>query len=161
MKDASPSDRLTRRSRFTRPRQGSTATAAEHEGLNVSSLIDVAFLLLIFFLVTSTLRATEADLNTYLPPGEGGPADPALAVAVTVRADGAVLWGGELASAPEDQQMAGFRGRLRDHIEVAEAMRQRPVFVLGVDDEAKHQRLVDVLNAFAHERVTDLVLRQD
>lgn len=160
MNDANPTHRPSR-ARSTRPRQGVAATAAEHEGLNVSSLIDVAFLLLIFFLVTSTLRATEADLTTRLPTGEEGAAEPTLAVVVSVRADGAVLWGDELASGPDDRHMGGFRGRLSDHIEVAAAMQQRPVFVLDVDEEALHQRLVDVLNAFAHEQVTDLVMRQD
>ena len=35
--------------------------------LDISSLVDVAFLLLIYFLVTSTLRPDETDLSIVLP----------------------------------------------------------------------------------------------
>ena len=39
----------------------------EEPVLDISPLIDVAFLLLIYFLVTTTLQKSEADLSLVLP----------------------------------------------------------------------------------------------
>ena len=44
--------------------------------LDMSSLIDVSFLLLIYFLVTSTLDPKEADLGMKLPTTETSAANP-------------------------------------------------------------------------------------
>ena len=40
---------------------------AKDPELDISSLVDVAFLLLIYFLVTSTLKKDETDLSIILP----------------------------------------------------------------------------------------------
>lgn len=62
----------------------------EEPSLDISSLIDVSFLLLIYFLVTSTLEPRESDLSMELPTDTGKASnikiDP-LKVRVTVLGD--------------------------------------------------------------------------
>ena len=43
----------------------------EEPALDISSLIDVCFLLLIYFLVTSTIKPRESDLGLQLPGFDG------------------------------------------------------------------------------------------
>ena len=43
----------------------------EEPALDMSSLIDVSFLLLIYFLVTSTLEPRESDLSMEMPTDSG------------------------------------------------------------------------------------------
>ncbi|QQL43946.1 biopolymer transporter ExbD [Sulfuriroseicoccus oceanibius] len=54
-----------------RERKSPKLATAQEPGLDISSLIDVSFLLLIYFLVTTTLKPKEVDLGFRLP-GEGG-----------------------------------------------------------------------------------------
>ena len=64
--------------------------------LDISSLVDVAFLLLIYFLVTSTLRPDETDLSIVLPsqvPNENPlDIDP---IAIVIGPDGNVTYNEE------------------------------------------------------------------
>ena len=51
------------------------APKEENPALDMSSLIDVSFLLLIYFLVTSTLDPKEADLGMTMPTSTGQGSD--------------------------------------------------------------------------------------
>ena len=60
----------------------------EESGLSLTSMIDVTFLLLVFFLLTIQFRTLDGRLSAYLPKGEGArPEDVTrqLDVEVTVR----------------------------------------------------------------------------
>ena len=65
---------------------------AKDPELDISSLVDVAFLLLIYFLVTSTLKKDETDLSivlpTSIPTDNPDPVDP---LAILIEADGRVI----------------------------------------------------------------------
>ena len=124
--------------------------------LNISSLIDVAFLLLIFFLVTSTLQPREADLNMSLA-GEGPPHELA-PVTIAISADDTVLWADEPILDSQSASIEPLREALRNYRIMTESFNQKPAFVLKADDAASYQRMVDVINAFAHEGVKDLLL---
>ena len=68
----------------------------EEPTLDISSLIDVSFLLLIYFLITSTLQKKEADLGltlpTQIPNDNPDPIDP---VAIKITVDGAIHYDNE------------------------------------------------------------------
>ena len=51
----------------------------DEPGLDISSLIDVCFLLLIYFLVTTTIQPREQDLKMSLPAAAPSDTPPALA----------------------------------------------------------------------------------
>ncbi|MEN1679346.1 MAG: biopolymer transporter ExbD [Planctomycetota bacterium] len=72
-------------------------------GMNVTPMIDVVFLLIIFFLVSSHLARQETQLELNLPVAAGDePTDAARPrVTLNVLADGSVLLGGE--ALPMDQ----------------------------------------------------------
>ena len=69
--------------------------------LDISSLIDVSFLLLIYFLVTSTLKKKETDLSivlpTQVPTDNPDPIDP---IAIKVETDGSITYDGQAISGP-------------------------------------------------------------
>ena len=115
-------------------------------------MVDIAFLLLIFFLVATTIRPTEMDLPMRLP-GPGVPienlGDPVL---VAIEADGAVRWGTGVAAmivaAPEEK---GDLKMLREMLNVAVAAwgNTQAGVMLKIDDGADQQRFIEVLDAFA------------
>ena len=84
-------------------------------GLDISSLIDVAFLLLIYFIVTTTLTKSEADLGMVLP-GVASNQSTSVKVdqmVVKVAADQSVFVNDELVdSDPNDHLLPNLTDRL-------------------------------------------------
>ena len=60
--------------------------------LDITPLIDVLFMLIIFFVLTASFVQGRVEVD--LPRGEGMPKREGRALLVSVRADGTVLWGG-------------------------------------------------------------------
>ena len=137
--------------------------------LDISSLIDVCFLLLIYFLVTSTIQPRERDLLMALPGDRGAePASPAIpAMFIRVAENGAVFSGtgpGEriLDTDLSTRDLPLLSSQLKLYHEAARSAGDEAIVQLYVDGSAVQQRVVDVLNALGGEGIvsvtfTDLV----
>lgn len=131
------------------------AKGGDEPGFDLSSLIDVSFLLLIYFLVTSTLHPKEADLGMtlggrhitdliYEPDPFRVDIDPAGAVIVSQMVIDASGAGPEL---------PGLKDSLRVYIAAQKIIASEPIVQIYVADGARNQRFIDVLNCVAGERV--------
>jgi biopolymer transport protein ExbD len=124
--------------------------------LDISSLIDVCFLLLIYFIVTSTIAPREQDLGMALPanspPSSEQPKiDPMF---IKVDASGAVFSG-----TGDAQQALDSDGSVRDmpllnqqlqlYSAAAKSAGNNPLVQVWVDPGTVQQRVIDVLNALA------------
>jgi len=143
------------------------ALADDEPGADVSSLIDICFLLLIYFLVASTIQAKEQDVDMALPsPGAGPPSDQP-PMFIQVDPQGIVYVGTGPAQEMLDQDAASrnlplLDQRLSVYSNGASAAGSTPVVQMYVDGEAKQQRVVDVLNLLAKYKIgnvtfTDLI----
>lgn len=84
-------------------------------GINLTPMIDVVFLLIIFFLMSSHLAQQETNVELELPAADSGDDRPATAphrVLLNVPADGRLLLGGE---AIEPGELARRLAREREH----------------------------------------------
>ncbi len=132
------------------------APKEENPGLDMSSLIDVSFLLLIYFLVTSTLDPKEADLGMTMPTSQSdGSADVEIdQMTIKVNPMGHIVVNDEiLDSDPNNRDVPRLLDRLSTYAESARLTDSEPLVIISADDAAKGQRFVDVLNALAHETV--------
>jgi len=145
-----------------RKRVGRRTGNGENPGLDISSLIDVSFLLLIYFLITSTLEPKEGDIKLSLagvPPTMG-------AVNfdrpdIEVDALGIVSFSGEIVGAnPEVRELVQLTDRLETYLEAAAVYsREAKAGVnLKVDDSVKGQRFIDVMNCLAGVGITDVAI---
>lgn len=124
--------------------------------LDMSSLIDVSFLLLIYFLVTSTLDPKEADLGMTMPTSQSdGSAEVEIdQMTINVNSSGHIVVNEEvLDSDVESREVPVLLDRLSTYAESARLTDSEPMVIIAADDAAKGQRFVDVLNALAHETV--------
>lgn len=125
--------------------------------LQISPLIDVVFLLLIYFLVTATLIKKEGDISFQLPAN----IEPSKMIIIPVEglveitAEGAVLMDGMRYSASDGklqdlvQQLEGLRG-------VAESQ-NTPLYInILPNADAEHSRVIDVMDACAAAGVKNL-----
>ena len=124
--------------------------------LDMSSLIDVSFLLLIYFIVTSTLDPKEADLGMTMPTSSGKGGEPVEIdqMTIDVNASGHVVVNEEvLDTDPEVRAVPLLLDRLKTYRQSADLSESEPMVIIAADDASKGQRFIDVLNALADPEV--------
>jgi len=128
---------------------------SERPRLDMSPLIDISFLLLIYFLVTSTLEPVESDLSLTMPGDRPIRAaflpDP---MEIEITRTGAILANSELLDLDTSaRELPLLIDRLRTYAESARLTGTQPRVSISADDASKGQRFVDVINALADEHV--------
>jgi biopolymer transport protein ExbD len=132
-------------------------------GLDISSLIDVCFLLLIYFLVATTIQKKEMDVPLQLP---GDPefsavprdVDPLL---IQIDAQGAIHAGAAssreaLDADASSREVPLLLNRLRQFADGARAGNGVPLVQVQIDNGANQQRVMDVLNAFVATKIMNV-----
>lgn len=141
----------------------------ESPALDISSLIDVCFLLLIYFLVTSVITRRETDLGLALPgasisEGKPPPIEPML---ISIGANGAISVGNPQTQMDADMALREtplLSQELKSYADAARSSRSVPLVQMYVESDAPYQRVIDVMNALSAPEVdiksvtfTDLV----
>lgn len=146
-----------------RPKPARPSAPVETAAPDCSSLIDVAFLLLIYFLATSTLEPREGDLSLTTAGRVAGAAVPSIdKPLVEVDAEGRVSLGGEmLETDPSMRELPRLADRLRSFLGAHFAVSggQSPAVELDVADGVPGQRFVDVVNCLASVGIADVAIR--
>ena len=122
-------------------------------GMQIAPLLDVLFVLLLFFMVNAGLQQKEAELNIKLP-GKGGQLSgaPKTPIRLTITANGTVLWEDATIGRPDDGELNRLVSRLTGMIELHD---DQPV-IIAPEPEALHQRIIDVLSAADQANVKNL-----
>jgi len=125
----------------------------EHEPkLDMASLIDVSFLLLIFFMVSATLQKQEADLGLILPgiTDLGGESVTVDQMTIKVDSSGSVLVNDEVVDSNVNRRrIPKLNDRLKRYRAVADLAGSEPMVIIDCSGEVPQQRFIDVLNACA------------
>lgn len=115
-------------------------------GYQVSPLIDIVFLLIIYFMVTASLVKKEADMSFALPQKPGPIFDLPLEVAIEIVADGTVeVEGVRFASA--DRALNELTRQITGLKQVAASQRSEFYVTIVPHREALHGRIIDVMDA--------------
>ena len=136
--------------------------------LDISSLIDVCFLLLIYFLVTSTIAPRETDLGMSLPAANPSNEQPKIEpMFIRVDAAGVIYTGVDAGQQQLDQDASVREVPLLDsqldlYAAAARSAGSNPLVQVFVDPGTTQQRVIDVLNSLAGAGIssvtfTDLV----
>nr|WP_010130485.1 biopolymer transporter ExbD [Microbulbifer agarilyticus] len=124
----------------------------EQDGVNLTPLIDVVFLLLIFFMVSTTFTK-ESHLKLNLPEASGPKAEaPPSTVEILINADGSYSVDGR---ALINKKLATLKSALS---EVSAGEYNRPL-IITADATAEHQAVVRAMDAagqlgFVHLSIT-------
>lgn len=136
--------------------------------LNISSMIDICFLLLIYFLVTTTIKKKERDLDMALPSAAPTDVQPDIQpMFIKIDVNGSIYVNSGPAQEILDtdtssRELPQLSQRLEMYASAARAGDSQPLVQIYVEGDAKQQRVVDVLNALAAEQIekvtfTDLI----
>ena len=123
----------------------------EDPDIQVAPLIDMVFLLLVYFMASASLARPEADLGIRLPGmlGQAQTVDLPDEQMIEVRASGHVSLNGRDYDSPESTDLPQLLATLLRYRLSAEASRNEPLITIAAEDEARHQRVIDVMNACA------------
>lgn len=114
-------------------------------------MIDMVFLLLVFFMVTAKPIKQESDINLGLP----GTVSQEEAVEIpdeqriSIQPTGQVVLNEMLMDSPTSTALPTLLSTLVRFKESADANKSEALITIDADDEASHQRIVDVLNTCA------------
>jgi biopolymer transport protein ExbD len=129
--------------------------------LDVSPLIDVSFLLLIFFLVTSTLKKAEADLPTDLGGTPAVDSIEPLMVDIGASVNGEVTFNDILIETdPDRRRLNALITELERSKALATASETPIMAMINIDDDASQQRFADIMNALAAAGIENITIAQ-
>ncbi len=125
--------------------------------LQIAPLIDVVFLLLIYFMVTASLIKKEGDISFIIPANIEAKekVDLPIEALIEIDSDGTVVLEG-MHFPPEDDMLNELASHLLGLKQVA-ASQHSPFFVnLLPHPDAIHKRVIDVMDACAAAKVKSL-----
>lgn len=139
------------------------AAATEELGdmeMDMSSMIDLVFLLLIFFMVSSHLIVIQIDTEVRPPIAKSAekPENALGRIIVNIRADGSVwdVSGKEISPGPDGgmENVESYVGEVRDS---AVKSQLRPKLHVRADRDCEVKRIKEVVKAAAEAQVIDVI----
>ncbi|HEY5653261.1 MAG TPA: biopolymer transporter ExbD [Pontiella sp.] len=129
--------------------------------LQIAPLIDVVFLLLIYFMVTASLIKKEADISFILPASTPPPENLQLPIEVLIEItlDGAVIVEG-LRFSPADRELNELYMQVASSKALADAQGVDCAVNVLPHPDALHYRIIDVMDACAAAGVKSLSFSQ-
>ena len=115
--------------------------------INVTPLIDLAFALLIIFMITAPLLQQTIDIQVPIESAKQQSTSPELEVVVlSIDADGQFYWDGEGLS----------DGDIRTRLEGVSNQEEQPVIQVQADANLPYQRVVDLLDLIQQNGLSKL-----
>jgi biopolymer transport protein ExbD len=129
-------------------------------GFQIAPMIDVVFVIMLFFMVMAGAVKVERELKTQLP-GLGTPAlsdesTPPDEIMVTVEEDGVVTLNEEEFDSPADKTLPNFTGTLLRLKQEADHRNAKVMVTIQAEEQARYERVIDVLNAMAKAQISNV-----
>ncbi|MDQ8207114.1 biopolymer transporter ExbD [Coraliomargarita sp. SDUM461003] len=123
--------------------------ADEKVGVAIAPMIDVVFLLLIYFMVASTMEQQEADLSFQLPGSveQEEPLDLPDEQIIEIRDDGQVVVNDYPYDAPEAQRYQELAAMLTRFREASAANKVEAIVTISPAESVSHAQIVKVMDA--------------
>jgi biopolymer transport protein ExbD len=123
-------------------------------GFQIAPMVDVVFVLMLFFMASAGVQVVEKELAMNLPSGAGKASDvPITPMIVDISGDGEVSVNSQGYGGRDDKTLQGLRDFFKESI--TDFGDKDPVIVRPSPDTT-HERVMDVLNAAAASGVKNL-----
>jgi len=129
-------------------------------GFQIAPMIDVVFVIMLFFMVMAGAVKVERELKTQLP-GLGTPAlsdesTPPDEILVTVEESGAVTLNEEEFDSPADKVLPNFTNTLMRLKQEADHRNAKVMVTIQAEEQARYERVIDVLNSMAKAKIANV-----
>ena len=124
--------------------------------MQMGPMIDMVFLLLVFFMVSAKPIKQESDINIGLPGTVAQ--EEALEIPdeqrIQIQPNGQVVLNDQPMDSPASAEMPALVSTLKRFKESADSNKSEALITIDADDAANHERIVQVLNACAQAKIT-------
>lgn len=128
-------------------------------GFQIAPMIDVVFVIMLFFMVMAGAVKVEHELKTSLPgvsTQAASDADLPDEITIIVAEDGTVTMNDEEMDTPTDKKLASLTLSLARLKQDADSRGSKVLVTLQTEEQAKYERIIDVLNALAKARIENV-----
>ena len=125
-------------------------------GFQIAPMVDVVFVLLLFFMASAGSQVIEKELNISLPSGRSSSAAggvPSTPIIIDILPDGKIQMNNRVYDNPSSRELPELRAWLKETIS---KFGDKDPVILRPDPNTKHERVMDVLNAASASGVTKL-----
>jgi biopolymer transport protein ExbD len=129
-----------------------------HLGFQIAPMIDVVFVIMLFFMVMAGAVKVENELNTQLP----GSVETASSIdfvdeqIITISNNGEIALNDEPFDSATSKDLPQLKGTLMRLKQNADAAKTLAVVTILSDAQAKYSRAIDVLDALAAARINNV-----
>lgn len=123
-------------------------------------MIDMVFLLLVFFMVTAKPIKPEADVGLELPGKveQSESLDLPDEQRIEIQRNGQIVLNGTNLDGPGSSTLPQLTALMRRFKEASDRNKTEAMVTILADDEARHQRIVDVMNVMASLQITNVTI---
>ena len=133
---------------------GSVGSEDGDIGFQIAPMVDVVFVLLLFFMAMAGTQQTELELSINLPGGGKRTNEtPPVPIIIDINQDDSVVVNGKQFDSPTTKNLVQLQGYLSEAIKMFGG--KDPV-IIRPSMETAQERIIDVLNAAAAAKVSNL-----
>ena len=132
--------------------------AATTPGFQIAPMIDVVFVILLFFMVKAGDIQTETAYVTRLPSDiyQGSPVQIPDEIAITVAEDGQVYLNDDPFDTPDSTSLQQLAGNLNALKQSADYLGAEVRVLVQAEEQAKYQRVIDVMDALHQAQISEV-----
>jgi biopolymer transport protein ExbD len=131
---------------------------ADMPGFQIAPMIDVVFVIMLFFMVMVGSVKVERDIGLRLPgpPLEGHITFPDNEITIGVLEDGTVTMNEEAFDTPDNKALPSLTDNLRRLAASSAQQKQNVLVTVEADELASYERVIDVLNSLHKAGMTNV-----
>jgi biopolymer transport protein ExbD len=133
---------------------GSVGSEDGDIGFQIAPMVDVVFVLMLFFMASAGSQIVENELNISLPSGATASkgATEKTPIMIDISADGQVVANNQSFGTSADRQLLS----LRDWLKATQGFGGEDPVIVRPNSQTSHERIIDVLNACAAAGIKNL-----
>ena len=132
---------------------GSVGSEDGDIGFQIAPMVDVVFVLMLFFMACAGSQIVERELNVNLPAGTSAGTSNVTPIIIDISSEGLISINNQAYGQPKDKELTALHSWLKNTIDTFGS--KDPVIVRPSPD-ARHERIIDVLNTAAKSGVKNL-----
>lgn len=134
------------------------APDAVHLGFQIAPMIDIVFVIMLFFMVQAAFIQVEQELNLKLPGtiSASQAVDVIEETQIQVMESGDILLNDDPIGTPDDTRLAKLTSTMLLLDQSAKAAGSKTVVTIVAEEYAPYQRIIDVLNALSVARIQNV-----
>jgi len=132
---------------------GSVGSEDGDIGFQIAPMVDVVFVLMLFFMACAGSQVIESKLNINLPAGQSSGTSTKTPIIIDISSEGLVSINNQGYGDPRDKNLQALYDWLKNTIDT---FGPKDPVIIRPSPDARHERIINVLNTAAKAGVTNL-----